>query len=55
MNRLRVYLKADNLYTWSKFTGYTPEIGSSDVLGQQIDNGTYPVTAVYSIGVNLTF
>jgi hypothetical protein len=55
MNRLRIYFKADNLYTWSKFTGYTPEIGSGDPIGQQIDNGIYPVTAVYSFGVNLTF
>jgi TonB-linked SusC/RagA family outer membrane protein len=55
MNNLRIYLKADNLYTWSKFTGYTPEIATSDPLGQGIDNGVYPVTAVYSFGINLTF
>jgi TonB-linked SusC/RagA family outer membrane protein len=52
---LRVYLKGSNLFTLTKFTGYTPEIGSFDVLSNGIDNGTYPVTAVYSIGLNLTF
>jgi TonB-linked SusC/RagA family outer membrane protein len=55
MQNLRVYVKADNLYTFSKFTGYTPEIGSGGVLDNGIDNGIYPITAVYSIGVNLTF
>lgn len=55
MQKLRVYVKADNLYTLTKFTGYTPEIGSGDVLSAGIDNGIYPITAVYSIGINLNF
>lgn len=55
MQNLRVYVKADNLYTFTKFTGYTPEIGSGGVLDNGIDNGIYPITAVYSFGVNFTF
>lgn len=55
MTSLRIYVKADNLYTWSKFTGYSPEIGSNDVLSSGIDRGVYPITAVYSFGVNLNF
>ncbi len=55
LNELRVYLKGTNVYTLTKFTGYTPEIGSYDVLSNGIDYGTYPVTAVYSIGLNLSF
>ncbi len=55
MDRMRIYFKVDNLYTFTKFTGYTPEIGSSDVLSNGIDNGIYPITAVYSLGINLTF
>jgi hypothetical protein len=52
---LRIYIKGSNVYTISKFTGYSPEIGSSDVLSNGIDFGTYPVTSVYSFGINLTF
>jgi TonB-linked SusC/RagA family outer membrane protein len=52
---MRFYIKADNLYTFTKFTGYTPEIGSTDVLSNGIDKGIYPVTAVYTFGINLTF
>jgi TonB-linked SusC/RagA family outer membrane protein len=55
LSELRVYLKGTNVYTLTKFTGYTPEIGSYDVLSNGIDYGTYPVTAVYSLGLNLTF
>ncbi len=55
MQKVRLYAKADNLYTMTKFTGYTPEIGSGDVLSAGIDYGIYPITAVYSIGINLNF
>lgn len=50
----RVYLQATNLITFSKYTGYTPEIGSYDVLSNGIDNGVYPIPSVVSFGINLT-
>ena len=55
MQKIRLYAKADNLFTTTKFTGYTPEIGSGDPLSSGIDYGIYPITAVYSIGINLNF
>jgi TonB-linked SusC/RagA family outer membrane protein len=55
MQKCRIYFKADNLYTWTKFTGYSPEIGSGDVLSAGIDFGAYPITAVYSFGLNFNF
>jgi TonB-linked SusC/RagA family outer membrane protein len=55
MQQLRVYVKGNNIYTISKFTGYSPEIGSSDVLSNGIDTGVYPISAIYSFGINLTF
>lgn len=55
VKQLRVYMKGDNIYTWSKFTGYTPEISSGGVLDNGIDTGQYPISSVYSFGVNLTF
>ncbi|MFA5815109.1 MAG: TonB-dependent receptor [Bacteroidales bacterium] len=55
VQEFRVYVKGNNIYTLTKFTGYTPEIGSGDVLSNGIDTGIYPITAMYSFGVNLTF
>jgi TonB-linked SusC/RagA family outer membrane protein len=55
MQQFRIYFKANNLYTFTKYTGYTPEIASQDVLSNGIDGGIYPVTAIYSFGINLTF
>jgi len=47
---LRVYASGLNMYTFTKYTGFDPEVGTSG-----IDNNVYPVTATYSIGVNLGF
>ncbi|HUR10416.1 MAG TPA: TonB-dependent receptor [Flavitalea sp.] len=51
---LRFYVNAQNLATFTNSTGYTPEIGGSPT-AFGIDNGTYPVPSVYSIGINLNF
>ncbi|HRX95939.1 MAG TPA: TonB-dependent receptor [Bacteroidales bacterium] len=54
ITKARIYVKIDNLHTFTKYTGYSPEIGG-DELSTGIDNGIYPITAVYSAGLNLTF
>ena len=54
LSSLRVYANVQNLKTWTKNTGYTPEIGGS-ALSFGIDGGTYPLPMIYTLGVNLTF
>ncbi|MEP7228688.1 MAG: TonB-dependent receptor [Ginsengibacter sp.] len=51
---LRLYVNAQNIGTFANNTGYTPEIGGS-ATSFGVDNGTYPVPAVYSVGLNLNF
>jgi hypothetical protein len=55
MQKVRFYVKADNLITFAKYTGYSPEIGSSRVLDNGVDKGSYPTTSIYSVGLTLTF
>ncbi|MDZ7757307.1 TonB-dependent receptor [Rhodohalobacter sp.] len=55
MARARIYVKATNLFTWTEYSGYTPEIGSGNVLSNGIDTGVYPIPRVISIGINTTF
>lgn len=62
LKQMRIYVKGTNLLTFTKFTGYTPEIGTTDdlsnggdVLSNGIDKGTYPIASVFSFGLNLTF
>ncbi len=51
----RVYVRGTNIFTSTKWTGYTPEIASNSPVNNAIDRGTYPVPSIYSVGVNLTF
>ncbi|MCK9292219.1 MAG: TonB-dependent receptor [Bacteroidales bacterium] len=55
LSSIRLYLKGSNLYTLTRYTGYTPEIGGYDVLSNGIDHGVYPISAVYSFGIHLQF
>ncbi len=51
---LRVFLNGQNLKTWKRNSGFTPEAGGS-ATSFGIDNGGYPIPAITSIGINLTF
>lgn len=51
---VRLYVNAQNLWTFTNSTGFTPEIGGS-ATSFGIDNGTYPVPAIYTAGLNLNF
>ena len=55
ISNIRLYVKATNVLTLTKYTGYSPEIGSYDVLSNNIDNGIYPISAVYAFGINVSF
>lgn len=54
LSSLRLYANVQNLHTWKRNTGYTPEIGGS-ALSFGIDGGTYPMPMIYTFGLNLTF
>jgi len=54
LKALRVFVNAQNPVTFSKNSGFTPEIGG-DAIAFGVDNGTYPVPAIYTLGVNLNF
>jgi hypothetical protein len=51
---LKVYTNIQNLKTWKNNTGYTPELGGS-ATAFGVDDGSYPMPAVYTFGLNLTF
>ena len=51
---LRLFVNAQNLATFTNSTGFTPEVGGS-ATSFGIDNGTYPLPAIYTFGINLNF
>ena len=59
MENLRVYCNIQNLYTFTKYSGFDPEVGAStqDSSGLTfgVDNGRYPSPMTWSFGINITF
>lgn len=55
VKQARLYVSGQNIKTWSRVSGYSPEAPIGDILGGGADNGIYPVPASYSVGLNLTF
>jgi hypothetical protein len=50
IQKFRIYLSAQNLLTWTNYSGLDPEVG-----GWGIDCGIYPQPRVYMAGVNVEF
>jgi TonB-linked SusC/RagA family outer membrane protein len=61
ISNFRLYVQAANLFTVTKYTGYDPEINSQNAQGVSavtdygIDEGAYPSTQQWLIGLNVKF
>ncbi len=59
IDNVRIYMNIQNLYTFTKYTGFDPEVGAStqDSSGMAfgVDNGRYPSPMTCSFGLNITF
>ncbi len=54
ISRLRIFARGENLFTWTKYWGFDPEIGSGATsLG--VDYGVYPQARTYTVGFNVSF
>ncbi|MBZ4044122.1 SusC/RagA family TonB-linked outer membrane protein [Flavobacterium hibisci] len=54
---VKFYVSAENLITWTKYTGYDPEVSSYEQnnLYPGIDFGSYPNSKTFISGLNVTF
>lgn len=52
---LRVYASGQNLLTFTRYTGYDPEVSrfAQSALSAGIDFGGYPIAKLYTVGINL--
>ena len=58
ISNLKIYANLQNVYTFTKYSGFDPEVGISYSAGNQlngVDNGRYPSPRIYTIGVNVSF
>ncbi|MRX41021.1 SusC/RagA family TonB-linked outer membrane protein [Flavobacterium sp. LC2016-23] len=57
ISKIRLYVNVQNLYTWTKYSGFDPALGNLDqnITLSGIDLGRYPVPRTTSMGLNLEF
>ena len=55
MNRLRIFVATNNLFTITKYSGLDPAVGGAADTNFGIDLGNYPVTRSYTAGLNIGF
>jgi len=57
MSNLRIYGTVQNLYTFTKYSGYDPEIGSynNSIKLMNVDAGHYPNPRTFTVGANVQF
>jgi hypothetical protein len=57
VNTMRIYVSAQNLFTFTDYSGYDPEVSffGSGATNQGVDYGAYPATKTVLVGLNLKF
>ena len=57
MTRSRLYVSVANAFTFTRYTGYDPEVSSvsQNSLAQGVDLGGHPNARIYTVGLNLGF
>lgn len=51
----RVYVSAQNLYTFTSYDGFDPEVGGNGISTRGVDKGNYPITRKFLMGVQISF
>lgn len=54
IKNLKMFINAQNMVTWKNNSGFTPEFGGSPT-SFGVDGGSYPVPAITTLGLNVTF
>ena len=54
ISKLRIYIQGTNLFTWTEYSGYNPEVSNhaSDALRPGEDYCSYPLSRTFSVGIN---
>ncbi len=57
IDNLRLYVSAQNLYTWTNYSGYDPDVsvGKSGALTPGLDYSAYPQSTTILAGIDLKF
>lgn len=54
IKNLRLYVNGENIHTFTKYSGTSPEVTGGPIFGG-VNFSTYPLSSIYSVGINLNF
>lgn len=54
---VRVYVSGSNLHTWTKYSGYNPDVSSMGVgnVNRGVDAGAYPLARTVTLGISIGY
>ena len=53
VDRFRIFVRGENIITWTKYWGFDPEIGTSST-SMGVDYGVYPQARTWTVGFNIS-
>lgn len=53
LDRFRLYVSGQNVFTFTKYSGFDPEFGIGKATSAGVDQGSYPQSKVYLMGVQI--
>lgn len=55
LEQARIYVTGNNLFTWTDYTGFDPEVNSGQSLMSGVDHISYPRSRTILVGLNISF
>jgi TonB-linked SusC/RagA family outer membrane protein len=55
ISKARIFLSGNNLYTWTRYSGFDPEVNTGNLLLTGVDRISYPRSRTVLIGIDITF
>lgn len=55
LDQFRLYFAVNNVYTFTKYNGYNPDVSNASPVASGVDLGQYPNTRTFTTGINVSF
>ena len=55
LEQFRLYFAVNNVYTFTKYNGYNPDVSNANPVASGVDLGQYPNTRSFTTGINVSF
>ena len=55
LSSARIYVTGNNLYTWTNYSGFDPEVNTGNILLSGVDRISYPRAKTILFGINVAF